>query len=36
MRMGKVIKVPPPAMELIAPAAKAAQNMTSQGSTHSC
>jgi hypothetical protein len=31
-----VIKVPPPAMELIAPAANAAENMASQGSTGSC
>src|SRR6476660_4380912 len=33
MRMGKVSKVPPPAMELIAPAANAAVNIASQGST---
>jgi hypothetical protein len=36
MRTGKVSRVPPPAMELIAPAANAAQNMASQGSTQSC
>ena len=36
MSTGKVIRVPPPAMELIAPAANAAQNMTTPGSTQSC
>ena len=31
IRTGNVSKVPPPAMELIAPAANAAHSMTSQG-----